>query len=635
MGSRRIALYFFLFILAVGACGAPLGDEQAGVSNEDALAGSPSCTLTAARYPTVPGDMQNVYAGRAFYADGNHLGLDIKLAEGTAIHPIGCGILRVYRAASGYGELVAVIEHKLGTPLTVTNGKGEQVTITSFLSIYGHIRKSQDRNGTGFLGLKAGDQVGPDDVIGYVNDDAHNGDGAEHVHLGIRLQTATQAAATETNWFRGYDTTPSQRKWFADPALFMPTLTSNATPVVWHPPGSFLRRPSDGSVWAIDHNLNRHPVDLATVSNERLLDRAIDVTETELGCYSLALAYASPRAGHQVMKFDDASTVYEYILGTSGSRQSFISYDAFLSWGWRDADIAIWPSSQRPAFFASAPDHGLQTFRDGSLVKADGQNEIAVVSEGRRLPIADWPTFLALGYGSEQIVTVPADTIDLVAGPRGALVTTELVGYCAHPSTCIDGCPPPGSGGGEGEVGGAGGAGGAGGESGPVTASSSASSTSVASSSVASSTAASSSVSSSASTGSGIDPNAVPPGKLRFRYDGPVLAGTNQFQGMWDPPGPVFHDWTPATFALCPDNMPNDGILECLLDAPSGTTNFLFTVHLPDGSWWGDMSYDPQGGHGSTIGTVSLEGPNGIVQYVMVSNGSGPDYKNGKVAVIP
>jgi hypothetical protein len=109
----------------------------------------------------------------------------------------------------------------------------------------------------------------------------------------------------------------------------------------------------------------------------------------------------------------------------------------------------------------------------------------------------------------------------------------------------------------------------------------------------------------------------------------------NQFQGMWDPPGPELHDWNAATFALCPDDVSGDGALECLLDAPSGTTNFLFTVGLPDGRWWGDLSNDLQGGHGATIGTVTLEGPNGTVAYTLVPNGFGPDYKNGKVAIVP
>jgi len=579
----RITVLAVVIIAFVGFASACQEDHGLG-TNEDAFLGPVPCTLSSARYPTVPSDMGNVYAGRSFYADGNHLGLDIALPEATPIHPVGCGVLRVYRNATGYGQLVAVVEHKLANPITVLNGKGEQVSVTSFLSIYGHLRKSVDRAGTsGLLGFKAGDPVSPDDVIGYVNDDLHNGDGAEHLHLGIRLQSAVDAQATEVNWFRGYDTVPSQRKWFADPVPFLAVLTSSIAQVFWHPPGTFIRRPSDGALWFVDEEITRHPVDAATVSVENLVARSVDVTDAELGCMAQAVPFVSPRAGRNVMKFDDASTVYEYRMDPPAERRAFISYDAFQSWGWKDADITIWPASQRPAFFAATMDLGIRTFRDGSLIKADGQSEVAVVSGERRLPIADWSTFLALGYRSENIVTVPSDTIDLVAGPRGPLVTTELAGYCVHPSACVVDCPPPGQGGGTGEE----------------------------------------------------IPSDVPPGKIRFRYDGPVLSGLHEFQGMWDPPGEAFYDWTPATSALCPDLTSGDGSLECLLDMPSGTVNFLFTVKLPDGRWWGDLTCTPTGGCGSPVGQVTLEGPSGSVAYDLVSNGSGPDYRNGFVAVLP
>jgi hypothetical protein len=122
---------------------------------------------------------------------------------------------------------------------------------------------------------------------------------------------------------------------------------------------------------------------------------------------------------------------------------------------------------------------------------------------------------------------------------------------------------------------------------------------------------------------------------IRFRYDGPALPGMDQLQGMWDPPGSAFYDWIPSTSALCPDTHPGDGVLECLLDMPSGTVDFTFTVLLPDGSWWGDMSDDPKGGHGNTIGTIVLTGPGGEVPYALVTNGSGTKYMNGFVPVIP
>lgn len=622
-----VLVEFVWFGAILGGCGtdvSPSPEANLGKIVDD-LDGPVPCSVSNTRYPTVPSDMLQVYNGRSFYADGNHLGHDVDMPEGTAIHPVACGVLRIYRPATGYGRLAVVIEHKLDTPLVVANGLGSQITISSFLSIYGHLRSSQDAMGTvGVLGHQVGDMVGPEDVIGYVDNGSTNGDGDEHLHFGVRLQSIQAAKATDTSWFRGYDTVPSHRQWFADPVLFLATLTSSVKPVFWHPPGTIIRRPSNDTLWVIDTDMRRGFVDPTTVVIEGLKARSIDVSDAELSCLEIGADYLSPRAGHKVMKFDDASTVYEYTGLEPGSwRKAFISYEAFLSWGWSDAQIIVWSSLMRDLFLDETEDHGFQVFRDGSLVKANGESEVSVVSEGRRLPIADWSTFLALGYKAEQIVSVPPDTIDLVAGPRGPLVTSDLIAYCTHPSACLDNCPPPSQGGGSG-----------GGDDLSSSASSSGSSTSSSASS--SSSSASSSSSSSSSSGGGAGGGSlVPLGKVLLHYEGPIVPGSHELQGMWDPPGPLFYDWVPTTFALCPDLVAGDGELDCLLDMPSGTTNFLFTIHLPDGRWWGDMSCFPTGGCGQSIGTVTLTGPNGELAYQYQNNGQGPNYWNGWVPLVP
>ncbi|MFH1077956.1 MAG: M23 family metallopeptidase [Patescibacteria group bacterium] len=624
-------MVFGILIAAVAAPSACVADPVAPpsiASAEDDLSGPVQCTVDGARYPTVPSDMVNVYAGRTFYVDGNHLGHDIGYDEGTAIHPVACGTVRVYRPATGYGRLVVVIEHRLALPAPFVNGMGETVTVSSFLTVYGHLRMSSDRNGTtGILDIRDGDTVNPADVIGYVDDGAHNGDGAEHLHLGVRLQTAQQAKDTDTSWFRGYDGDPSQRKWFADPTLFLSDLTSGDGSTRWHPGGTVVLD-GDGGPWMLDEDGVRHAIPAETFARERLHERAIDISDAELACLEPGDDFVSPRAYNWAIKFDDASTVYEAAeFGDGSSRWAYITYEAFRSWGWTDAEIIVWPSSQRDDLFAYTDDLGFRIMRDGSLVKSDASNEVSVVAAGRRLPIYDWATFLALGYREERIVVIPESVIDLVAGPRGPIITPDLIHVCMHPSSCIDDCPTPTPGGGG--VGG-GDAGGNipvpdGGQGGSGT------------------TTSHGGHGGSASTGDGgcggdavdIPVTDVPIGKVRFRYDGPILSGLNAFQGMWNPPGPAFYDWIPSTFALCPDTVSGDGILECLLDAPSGTVGLLFTVHLPDGRWWGDMSYDPTGGHGSTIGTVTLTGPGGDIPYAMVSNGTGPLYKNGSVQAIP
>ncbi len=138
----------------------------------------------------VPGS----YAGRTFYGNKVHLGEDIKLPEGTAIRAIAAGKIIHYGYAGGYADsndgtsIAVVIEHDLGQDVTLqlSVGHPKAVTVRRICSIYGHVRKSETYSGHR-LGWASGHLVSRGDIIGYVNDDAHNGQGEEHLHLGIRL----------------------------------------------------------------------------------------------------------------------------------------------------------------------------------------------------------------------------------------------------------------------------------------------------------------------------------------------------------------------------------------------------------------------------------------------------------------
>ncbi|MES0336205.1 MAG: M23 family metallopeptidase [Candidatus Magnetobacterium sp. LHC-1] len=176
--------------------------------------------------PYTPGS----YGGRTFYYDSNHLGEDVYLSEATPVRSIGAGYIKEYRSANGYGELVVVIEHDLGQNYTFTNASGDQVTTRYILSIYGHLRKSEYRGGSP-LGLGAGQWVDKGTVIGYVNDDANNGDGGEHLHMGIRLSNAAIAKQNDSNWFRGYEGSSGMGKDFAAASSVLRILKSEAVEV--------------------------------------------------------------------------------------------------------------------------------------------------------------------------------------------------------------------------------------------------------------------------------------------------------------------------------------------------------------------------------------------------------------------
>ncbi len=588
-----ILFEFFWFGMVFAGC-AKGGEGEILIGNDnDSLGGKSYCSLSSFVSPTEDGSLLPPYNERTFYYDKEHLGYDVQRLEGGKVRSIGCGILRFYGPASGYGELAAVVEYRLDKPIDVANGEGDVVSVDSFLVIYGHIRKSVERGGKE-LKYNVGDEVGAGDVIGYVNDDAHNGDGAEHIHLGVRLQSANQAKVVDDKWFRGYDGKPSQLKWFADPVTFFTTLASSQTDTVWHPAGTVLLD-SDGAYWMVEVDGVRTKISAQTASQEKLDARAVKASDDEIDCLQYGGEFVSPRSGNHLVKFNDASTVYEYSGAWPGKwRMAFISYEAFVSWGWDDAEIDVRVASDRQQFFAESKDKGMRLMRDGSLVKSDDASEVSAVSSGTRLPIFNWETFLQMGYSANNVVVLPKSTIEQVAGPRGSVIMLSDLSVCGQ---SVGGGLGEGGGGVGGEGPGTGGEGGAGAGTGVTT--------------------------------------GVPTGKVLFQYSGSALQGVSAFQAMWDPPGPAFYDWVPSTFALCPDTVPGDGKLECMLDMPSGTKNFLFQINLPDGSWWGDMSYDPQGGQGSTIGTVTLTGPYGNVPYVMVTNGTGPMYMNGLAANVP
>lgn len=169
------------------------------------------------QYPTEPSlYVPGSYGNRYFFAGQDHLGEDINLPEGYPIRAIGNGKIVVYRPSDGYGELAVVIEHDLGREYAFINAYGKIVVTRKALSIYGHLRNKKNRGGLDLLSWHEGMEVKIGEIIGFVNDDAHNGDGAEHLHFGIRLSGQSVAEQADYgSWFRGYERSTDQGKYFA------------------------------------------------------------------------------------------------------------------------------------------------------------------------------------------------------------------------------------------------------------------------------------------------------------------------------------------------------------------------------------------------------------------------------------
>lgn len=448
--SHALSAFAFTLIATVallvlgamlGGCAKGIEDRETGrnvqpVVNDDPIA----CTASSARYPTTADDFSDahlLYGHRGFldaYQNVKHLGRDIVYAEGMAIHPMACGTIRFYGPANGYGTLAVVIEHEIDAPLQATNGEGQTSNVTRFMSIYGHLRDSQMENGQNKLSWKIGDTVTPDEVIGYIQSDALNGDGPEHLHSGIRLQSAAQAKASDSAWFRGYDTAGQgeYKKYYADPAVFITDLIAmvgtdsqgdpgnQAMPLTVnrHPIGTLLAQQGDGSLWLVVEGDT-----VVNVTNAKTLPKkcAVKVTDQEIACYWQTSTHPTIRyLDSKTIKFDGEPQVYQmYPSAAPIAYRTFLSYDSFLSWGFADADIEHRTLVSKSTTLGTMTDEGLVGFIPGALVKGNGQSEVAVADQhGVRRPLFNWDVFTQLGYDPTCIYGIETSTLDVVAGPR-------------------------------------------------------------------------------------------------------------------------------------------------------------------------------------------------------------------------
>ncbi len=448
-----LSLIVMTFIIVVLASCAMTNEEDVNKITGRSITqtSGQTCLLSDIRYPTNSEDFEDanlLYGGRGFLHEYNgikHLGRDLIFSAGTVIHPIACGKLVVYRPAKGYGTLVAVLEHELPYPIEAINGEGTHVTVKKFLSIYGHGSKS-DPTGLGSnLSWQIDQNLQDSDVLMYIQADKDasgqdiNGDGPEHLHFGIRLQSMSEAISTDPSaWFRGDDSADGKyKKYFADPKVFMQTLfesfgdavspSVNTSSATNHPIGTLLFEQNTGKDWLVVESDQ-----ILDVSAYHILPRSCRVSTgaSELSCYKkIAFHPLSMTLDAEVIKFDGSPEVYRFFPGpgyeTTGY-QVFLSYESFLSWGYKDTDIKHFPASKKQEMIGSLKHQGGIGMMPGTLVKATNQSEVAVANQqGTRLPIFHWDVFQQAGYNQACIFEIDGSTLDVVAGTRSKNILTS------------------------------------------------------------------------------------------------------------------------------------------------------------------------------------------------------------------
>ena len=107
----------------------------------------------------------------------------------------------------------------LGGDQSFVNVIGDTVNTSHVLWILGHLRPTEFSDGSGrSLSWRDGDFVTQNDLLGYIENDSENGDGAEHLHIGLRLQSHAEAVAADPSaWFRGYEGSSAMGRFYANP----------------------------------------------------------------------------------------------------------------------------------------------------------------------------------------------------------------------------------------------------------------------------------------------------------------------------------------------------------------------------------------------------------------------------------
>lgn len=144
-----------------------------------------------------------------------------------------------------------------------------------------------------------------------------------------------------------------------------------------------------------------------------------------------------------------------------------------------------------------------------------------------------------------------------------------------------------------------------------------------------------SSSNSSSTGGAGLTTSILSSDLLHMHYAGPIT-GKYILKGWWNALSSITSTWDDAFSSRgCVDANITDNLFDCDILIPSGVQDVLFQINLPDGRYWGDMSYDPTGGKGAMIGTLTLSKGSMTLNYEMKANPEGSLYSMGHLPVVP
>lgn len=131
-----------------------------------------------------------------------------------------------------------------------------------------------------------------------------------------------------------------------------------------------------------------------------------------------------------LVKTPDRSTIYQI---DNGNARAFLNEEDFWANGHSFDDVVLVSGAELACYGSgravTTESQGSEVYTNGTLLTEVSTSAVYVVTDGMAMPIADWQTFLMMGYQQNNIVTVDAGRVAELF---------DRVGDCGINAYCLD-----------------------------------------------------------------------------------------------------------------------------------------------------------------------------------------------------
>lgn len=418
----------FAVAAAFSACG--MAQAEAEFLDEFALGDVGGGNTRVIHLPTSPEQsLQCVQGAFGSYSHGlsstkYDIDLDTSNTMDEAIYAASSGIARVHTSDP---------DRNFGNHVNIDRGDGTYVCEAHLSTIIVH----------------DGEEVAEGQLIGY--EGCTGSCSGDHIHVGLHEGDAKRPAefgkSVSVDYFiadagapRGYTTLSSEQFVCGirsmgddDNGLFY---TSALKTVLYHPNGSLVKTSHDPRVYRIDGQLLRWIVDENMFRSRGYnFNDVATISEDEFSCYGIGSLIDT--AGHQDAVYDKNGQLWLVVGQLNDPDRYRIRVDE-MSWVEVLLSYGLDFTMEQPEWvddthaymnaYHARPGHAF--VRNGTVVRERSRSDLYFVSDTVAMPIADWQTYLLLGFGARHSVLFIED------GTLNSL--TSAIGNCQSGLWCLD-----------------------------------------------------------------------------------------------------------------------------------------------------------------------------------------------------